>query len=75
MGQLDRAQYVFLFSLHVRGQLAQAFLHRGIKPTLEETDMLSGIKEITMRDLASMAFRLDCRPIFDLIPVREEVSA
>ncbi len=54
---MTRDDHIDLFILSIRGELARAFLHSGVTPNPEEWHMLSGVREITMRDIGAIAFK------------------
>lgn len=69
---MTQEEFTALFSLHLRGELARAFMHRGMTPTNDEWLMLHGQKEITSRDIGEMAFRLDCDAAFSIFKTEKE---
>lgn len=64
---MNKDDHADLFSLSVRGELARMFLHRAVEPTPEEWQMLSGTREITVRDIGNMAFRCNSEAIFTIV--------
>ena len=54
---MTRDDTIDLFALSVRGELARAFMRSGMTPSPEEWHMLSGVREITMRDIGAIAFK------------------
>ena len=54
--KLSQEQAAELFTIRIRGAMAAAFEHANIIPTYEQWAMLTGTREITMRDLGEISF-------------------
>ena len=54
-----KEEYAELFNLRVQGMIARMFQVRGDRPSQVEWDFLRGHSDMTMRDIAEIANRLE----------------
>jgi hypothetical protein len=73
--KLSKDDFGALFEIACRGQLASAFYHTQTTPNQEQWDMLTGKREITMRDMGEISFSttLECSLNLSAIP-RDETT-
>jgi hypothetical protein len=74
--KLSRDDFGELFEIACRGQLASAFYHTQVTPTLDQWQMLRGHREITMRDMGEISFAttLECSLNLSAIPRDEKTK-
>ena len=68
----DKENLCNLLFISVRGEIAKAFINRDMNPTPEEWMLLNGNKELTLRDLGELAYKLDYNPVWSFDPIPEE---
>lgn len=65
-GQMTTDVAADLFTMSVRGGMAAAYLHANMTPLPHHAEMIRGEREITMRDIAEVAFHTNTEAAINL---------